>query len=318
MLAVAFAILAASLLAMGAAARTIAPEHARMWKQKFTPEQWLELLRRREHQPAALWHGVRAGSVTRTGTSISFSGLTFRDSESNVLETQLGSGLLKEHSLLFLSLFDDDDPETVLTGIFPYRRLLPNTKLLDAGQVAAIAGAIRRKLLGHKDVRIRWAAVQTLGENRWLTAEDVRRGLDDETDAIRVTTAFWLVVMREPNGAVLYDQDGRLVQGTPEDVRNVIDTHRKLAPILLDHVNDTHFLVRANTASAFRALFRRWEKTEGGRRQIGVEELPEEVDWVRADWHTRTDAQAAWKQWWAEKGEAALVKAHPLPAAADE
>jgi hypothetical protein len=193
---------------------------------------------------------------------------------------------------------------------------LPSEDLLNKEQAAAIAGAIRAKLLSHPDVRIRWAAVQTLGENRWLTVEDVKRGLDDKTDAIRVTTAFWLVVLREPNDAILYDRQGGLVEGTPGDVERMIAMHGELAPVLLDHVNDTHFFVRFQAAAGFRALFQRWEQTERGRRQIDLKDLPPKIDWERADWQTRRDTQAVWQQWWAEHGEAALVRSHLAGSAA--
>ncbi len=92
----------------------IAPDHARMWEQTFTDEQWLGILRQRKHQPVAVWHGIRNGSISADGYCLSIGGLTFQDSESLAFEHQLSSGLFEKKPLLFLSLFEDDDPETVL------------------------------------------------------------------------------------------------------------------------------------------------------------------------------------------------------------
>ena len=100
----------------GGGQRTIAPEHAKMWKQKFSEEEWLNLLCRREHQPMAVWHGVRTGYVSESRSGMGFDGLTFRDSISSVLERQLEEYLMQEHPCMFLALFDSQDPETVLTG----------------------------------------------------------------------------------------------------------------------------------------------------------------------------------------------------------
>ena len=290
--------------------RSISREHAKMWSKSFTEKQWLVLLHQREHQPRALWHGVRTGSVKHNSHSITFSGLTFSDSRSNVLEHQLSfENLMEKHPLMFLSLFDDQDTEVVLTGVCAYRRKLPESST----QVQQIADAFGKKLLGHRDVRVRWAAMQTLGENRWLTPNDIRRGLNDETDTIRVTTAFWIhVFTRERNAKFLYDDNASLVSGDPQQLEEMVGDFIELAPVLLDHINDTHFFVRDRVARDFRLLFRHWlDRGGGSRSHVDFPDLPAKTDWIRTDWRTRRDTHEAWKQWWIEHGQEALRRAHP-------
>ena len=128
---------------------------------------------------------------------------------------------------------------------------------LDAATTARIADAFRQTLLSHRDVRVRWAAVQTLGENRWLTAQDIKQGLNDETAEIRVTTAFWIpAAMGEWNRGSRPDSQEGLATGsqlTPEQVhtRCVL-----LATTFLEHLNDNHFYVRQGAAAGFRDIFR--------------------------------------------------------------
>jgi hypothetical protein len=273
--------------------------------RKYTTEQWLQMVTQREHQPIAKWRGPGAASLEESRASMDSCILGFQNTPSHVLEYQL-EGLLKRDPLMFLPLFDSQDPQVVLVGMYVYRNPLPDH--LTKENKAKIAAAFR-KLLDNPDTRMRWAAIQTLGENRWLTLDDVARGLNDETLDIRFTTGRWLkTLLQEPCYTPL---DNKLLEAEPNDVERLIETKRKLAPILLEHLNDAHFYVRQFTASRFRSLFARRVKTGTGVGELSAPMLPAEIDWMRADWHTRDKTEKEWKQWWAEQGKEALRWAHP-------
>jgi hypothetical protein len=75
-----------------------------------------------------IWKGLSSGRIRETGYGMHLSGLEFRETPAGVLEAQLSRGLLEKRPLLFLPLFDSQDPEVVLTGVYVYgrvRRLKP-------------------------------------------------------------------------------------------------------------------------------------------------------------------------------------------------
>jgi len=282
--------------------RIIPHQYAQMRKETFSEDQWLDLLRQRVHQPVAIWRGTSIATINDGGVGLSFQGLTFRDSPSYVLENHLWrKGLLRHHPFLFLRLFDDPDPETVLTGV----RVYYTGPSLDKAAMNTIAKAIRDKLLGHMDVRVRHAGIYTLGQYRQLTPEDVRRGLDDESNEVRVTTAFWLSVMTEQ-----WDREDRQAKenasqaargfgAPPRRTRDAL-----LAATLLDHLNDNDPFVRQRTSVVLRQIFRRRLDELQAAGLQGPADLPAKFDWVWSDWHTRQATQAEWKQWWTQRGMA--------------
>ena len=71
---------------------------------------------------------------------------------------------------------------------------------------------------------------------------------------------------------------------------------QRLAPVLLDHLNDDYFYVRAQCATTFRTMFP-WSNR------------PPKFDWAKADWQSRVAMQAEWKAWWEGHGKGALLAA---------
>ena len=290
--------------------QTDSDPYEKMREQTFSEEQWLKMLRERVHQPVAIWQGMEPGLIEADSTSMSISGLQFAGSASAVLEYQLATnGLVAKHPLMFLPLFDDRDPETVLTGIMAYRQAMTmgEFKPEDLGKekVDQVVGAIREKLLPHRDVRVRWMAIETLGGNRWLTPEDFEQGLNDFADVIRASTAFWLQMMMgewswqaDPD-----NQDGSGSRLTKEQFQ---ERYSRLADILLNHLNDTHFYIREAAATNVRSIFiRRFNENQDAKPDQEAPALPEDFDWVRSSWQARREAQEAWKQWWVEHGAVA-------------
>ena len=273
--------------------------------KKYTTEEWMAMLEQREYQQIAIWEGLKVGKVKKSSASMHGPNLRFNSARTPLLMHQLDD-LLEQDPLMFLPLFESKDPEVIMVGIFVYREYFPdNLRLEDKVKIAAAF----RKLLEHPDTRMRWAAIKTLGEHRWLTVEDVKRGLNDGTADIRYSTAFWVQTLVEQQAR--YTEDGKLVGLDSNEVRQLVEIKRKLAPILVEHLNDTHFWVRNIMGLRFRNLFKRPVKRERGTRYVEAPTLPDKFDWIRADWHTREKTQKEWNSWWTEHGEEALVFAHP-------
>ena len=283
--------------------------YEKMWKQTFSEEEWLRMLRQRVHQPMAVWYGVGTGEIEPTGTSFSSSGLNFENSRSEVIEKQLReNGLMAKHPLVFLSLFDDRDPETVLTGAAAYTmaQIYGEVKPqdLDKATTDKIAAAVREKLLIHRDVRVRSAAIAILGDTQWMLPEDIAKGLDDQTHEIRILTVSRIQMVRA-KWSWESDPDNKEEPNSP--TRLTRDQFREreavLAEILLKHLNDTHFYIRENAADVLRSIFLQcvsdWQAANPTKKPI---ERPRDFDWVRSEWQRRVTTQKVWTNWWKQNG----------------
>lgn len=284
--------------------------YEKMWTQTFSDEQWLGMLRQRVHQPMSVWYGVGTGMIEATGTSFSSSGLNFETSRSEVFEKQMReNGLLAKQPLVFLPLFDDRDPEVVLTGAAAYVQgqfygdVKPQD--LDKAVQARIAAAVREKLLAHRDVRVRAAAVAILGDTKWMMPEDIAKGLDDQTSEVRILTMGHVSMVRS-KWSWESDPDNKEEPNTPD--RLTRDQFRQrdaqLAQILLAHLNDTHYKIREDAADVLSSIFMRrvveWQDENPGKKPI---ERPRSFDWVRSEWQRRVTTQKTWQNWWKQNGD---------------
>jgi hypothetical protein len=283
--------------------------YEQMWKQTFSEEQWLQMLRQRVHQPMAVWYGVGTGLIEPTGTSFSSSGLNFENSRSQVLEKQLReNGLLAKHPLVFLALFEDRDPETVLTGAAAYTlaQIYGDVKPQDLDKAATdkIAAAVREKLLTHRDLRVRAAAIAILGETKWMMPQDIAKGLDDTTNEVRIMTMSWVSNLRAKWS---WEADPDNKDEPPSPTRLTPDQFRQrealLAEILLNHLNDTHYYIRENVADVLSTIFmRRVSDLRDANPTKKPIERPRAFDWVRSEWQRRVTTQKVWTNWWKQNG----------------
>ena len=283
--------------------------YEKMWKQTFSEEQWLQMLRQRVHQPMAVWLSVGTGMIEQTGTTFSSSGLNFENSRSQVLEKQLQeNGLMAKHPLMFVALFGDPDPETVLTGAAGYTlaQFYGDVKPqdLDKATTDKIAAAVREKLLTHRDVRVRAVAIAILGDTKWMMPQDIAQGLDDPTNEIRITTVGWISMVRA-QWSWESDPDNKEEPASP--TRLTRDQFRQrealLAEILLNHLNDTHYYIRENAADVLRTIFlvRVIDLRDANPTKKPIER-PREFDWVRSEWQRRVTTQKVWQNWWKQNG----------------
>jgi len=277
------------------------------WKNMCTVEEWMELLKEREHQPTAVWKGIRVGSITEKSTGISGPGLGFKGAPAGLLKWQ-SYKLQEQNPLIFMHLLESDDPQLILTGLYVYQNL--SAEDLSAAQITKMEVAYR-KLLDQEDSRMRWAAIRKLGNLRRLSTDDVERGLNDEVLDVAWIASFYLNTVLK--NQTLYDSEDKLIEGDPNDVQQYVDAKRRLAPTLIKHLNHTHFKIRSACAGSLPQLFTKREKrTDGGtRKRLYDVTFPPLIDWIRSDWDTREQSKQLWEQWWAEHGEEALKFAHP-------
>ncbi len=140
------------------------------------------------------------GHDRATGSSFSSSGLNFENSRSQVLEKQLReNGLMAKHPLMFLPLFGDPDPETVLTGAAGYtlaqfygdvkpQDLDKASRTRSRGGSGKAPDASRRPGPSGRDRHPR--------RHQMDDAAGHRQGLDDQTNEIRITTVSWVNMVR--------------------------------------------------------------------------------------------------------------------------
>ncbi|HUT30368.1 MAG TPA: hypothetical protein VMX13_11305 [Sedimentisphaerales bacterium] len=279
--------------------------------REFSDQQWLAMVREPEHQPIAYWVGIGPGRVTETGTGIGHVGEGFKSTPAGVLEHHLTTGLVRRKPLLFLSLLDSKEPKLILTGIYIYDRGFRGPQFELRKQDRSKIEAAFRNLIQHKDARIRFMAIRWLGIRDWLNVDDAKRGLNDRSLSVRITTAC--VLHGILGDAHRYDLNGKLIVGDSIEVERLVDETRQLAPVFLDHLNDNHFKIRKEVAREFRAMFKYLVAAEGGGvRALLPDSFPKRIDWVRADWHTRDKAKEELKAWWEQRGEEALRFAHPV------
>ncbi len=279
--------------------------------RRYTTEQWLQMVKEAQHQPVVSWQGMGCGTMDRNSVEMSGCGFMFGSSRARVLEHQL-SDLLKKDPMMFLPLFDSQHPQEILTAVSIYLKRDPERKLHCTAEQKSQLEQAFRKLIDYKhDSRIRFAGIKYLGWRELLTVEDIKKGMSDERLDVRFTTAQQMDCLYKDR--VIYSEDDKLLKGDPNQVQQLIEVKRALAPILLDHVNDPHFYLRCYCAMTFRDLFERPVRTEkGGTRYELVPGGPDRFDWMRESWQARENKKAEWEKWWAEHGEEALLWAHPL------
>jgi hypothetical protein len=293
----------------GGGQQVASADYEKMWTGTFSDEQWLAMLRQRVHQPIAIWQGFMTGEIEANNTGMSYQGIQFEDSRSNVLERQLLlNGLFARQPLAFLPLFDDPDPEIVLTGAAVYMKAMNSGDFrpaeLGEAKTNQIATAIREKLLPHRDVRIRWLAVEMLAQSKLMTPQDIRVAMNDPSLEIRITTAFQLNGIRTKWS---WEADPDNTEEPAWGKKLTKDEFRQydaiLADILLDHLNETHFAIRNDVGTVVHDIFmRRASEIQEANPAKKNFMAPKDFDWVRSEWQRRVTTQKTWKSWWKANG----------------
>ncbi len=263
------------------------------WEKEYTDEEWLKMVNQPENQVKTVWRGLDAGTIDNEGQwGMSLQGLNFRNTPAGLLDSQL-PGLTRRRPLLFLPMFDESDPDIVLTGIYFYYNCSINN--LNSNEKDQIKAALK-KALNHVDTRVRCAAIETLTRKNLLGVEEIKCGLDDEATIVRDMTASYInTIFKTPfyNGKM--ELDDFLVLHK----QRLVQIKRELAQVLINNLNDTSFYVRQICASTICIQI---------CSNINGESTGHRFDWVTAGWKSIIETQNQWRTWWAENGEIALNK----------
>ena len=82
---------------------------------------------------------------------------------------------------------------------------------------------------------------------------------------------------------------------------------KQLIPILLKHLNDNHFCIRAACYQSFATLVERHRPSSDGRYSIEKPKtLPNPIQWERESWWNCRDEQRKLLSWWEDNGEFVL------------
>jgi hypothetical protein len=273
--------------------------------RQYTTAEWMEMITQSQHQPIAIWEGVRAGSIKKNSSGCGGGLLHFLDTPAKVLEWQV-SDLLEKDPMMFLPALASPDKRVLQTGLYIYNRYSMSRL---SGELKQKLMEAYRALLNHRDTSLRATGIQKLGEYRQLTVDDIQKGLSDEAGDVRFLTGFWLHILFE--NSPVYSRDGKIYKGEKETADKFIETKRKLAPILLERLNDPDPFTKSAIARNFRFMLRRHEYTGTGISQELPGFFPVQIDWRRASWHKREETKKIWIEWWQEQGEQALEYAHP-------
>jgi hypothetical protein len=103
---------------------------------------------------------------------------------------------------------------------------------------------------------------------------------------------------------------------TEEDARNFSRTFyitkKLLIPVLLKHLNDNHFYIRAGCYSTFLFLVERRISLPNGHLIIRKPKmLAKRFEWERESWWSCQDQQQKLLAWWEDNGESILSYSDP-------
>lgn len=263
------------------------------WRREYSDAEWLEMVKQPEHQPTIIWKGESRGHIDIKGQwGMSMDGYVFWNTPAGVLDWQLAKYMFNDRLLLFLPLFESDDPDVVLTGIYIYETL--SRSIYRHEDKVRFISALR-KAIDHSDTRVRYAVIERLARERCLSVRDLDRGLRDEAVIVCNLTASFMRTVFE--NRLYYPSNTAERTGSQIRAMTLERIKRELAPVLLEHLNDPSFFVRAKCSSTIRNSL---------APKIDGETTGHRFDWVKADWQSRVDAQKRWKDWWTKYGEDAL------------
>jgi len=228
------------------------------------------------------------------------------------------SSRLIQHPGLLYPLFDSDDTEVVLTAIYCYSEMPTydtRTKrtLISTADLSALASQLRKLLSEHRDVRVRCMAADVLRKKAILDIEDIDRMLSDKNLSIQILGIECVYLTRnllehgfESVAPLLVRPTGIGMSGYVER-KQYYTIKKQLIPILLKHLNDNHFYIRAACYQSFAALVTSHKLCSDGHYTTEKPEaLPKPIQWERESWWNCRDEQRKLLSWWEDNGECVL------------
>jgi hypothetical protein len=229
-----------------------------------------QALQYRQHQMPSIWAGEGTRSVTQNSTGVNGpAALQFRD---GAIEPVLGQALLRtrDNPEFVLPLLASEDPEVVLTALW----------LLDFGikkGSASVAAALHAYGTPHKDVRIRWKAMELLYRIEAATPADVDAAMRD-------------------TAVVMHELAAHLAPGVQERVSTSASAdadRRLLAKTYLDCLASDDWLLRQIAADGLEDwLAKTWRNPSAS-----VPAMPNGVVLAQSDWKSLRELHDTWAAW---------------------
>ena len=259
------------------------------------------------------WHSSGGGSyevLPRSNEVLSHG-------HAQVLLGREDSRLIQNPGLLYC-LFDSDDTEVVLTAIYCYSEMPTydrRTKrtLISRADLSELASQLRKLLSEHRDVRIRCMAADVLRKKAILDIGDIDLMLSDKDLSVQILGIECVYLTRNllEHGLgsvppVVFRPTGIGMSGYIER-KQYYRIKKQLIPILLKHLNDNHFYIRAACYQSFATLVERHRPSSDGRYSIEKPKtLPNPIQWERESWWNCRDEQRKLLSWWEDNGEFVL------------
>ena len=233
------------------------------------------------------------------------------------LRSKKDSRLIQHPGLLY-PLFDSDDAEVVLTAMYCYSEAPFDYKrgkrpVISPADLSDLASRLRKLLSEHRDARVRCMAADLLCKKAILDIDDVDRMLSDKDLSIQILGVESVYLTRNllehglgGVGPLLFRPTGIRISGYIER-KQYYAIKKQLIPILLKHLNDNHFYIRAACYQSFASLVERHKPSSDGRYTIEKPKtLPNPIQWERESWWNCRDEQRKLLSWWEDNGEFVL------------
>ncbi len=223
--------------------------------------------------------------------------------------------LIKNPKLLY-PLFDSSDPDVVLAALYCYSKVpiygfWEHGNLLSKTDQSDLGSQLRRLISKHRDVRVRCMAAHLLMQKDFVTTEDIDRMLSDENLSVQIIGIRSIASIMNSiqlNEHEHFTKRPRLTEADTERFgRTYYPIKKNLIPILLKHLNDNHFYIRASCYSDFVTLVERRKYLPNGRMTIERPKMLEKYfEWERESWRKRRDKQQELISWWQDNSESIL------------
>lgn len=253
---------------------------------RMSDEQIIAEVRKPENQVFSIWYGCINETLAKDYIGGAGPGVI------NIVESPrlmwanktIAERLQRNPYLLLASLKDDPHchfdplpPDRAITVLYLYNKF--DNVMAVAEAKGKLAEQFRPLLHNHPDVRVRYVAAEWLHKHKAIRLDDWQRMLDDPNSMIRIQGSGY----------------------NPDDGSKGTDTWWLT---LFDHLNDSHFWVRAHLSAEMNITLLEGNWSYADRLPGKPPATRGDIDWVRADWHVREERRLAWTAWYKANSEA--------------
>jgi hypothetical protein len=253
---------------------------------RMSDEQLVDEVRKPENHVFSVWYGCINETLAKDYIGGASPGVINILQSPRLMwaEKTLAERLQRNPYLLLASLKDDPHyhfdplpPDRAITVIYLYGKF--DNITTEEAVKDKLAEQFRPLLHSHPDVRVRYVVGEWLHKHKAIRLADWQRMLNDPNSLIRI----------QGSG---YD---------PDDDSKGTDAWWLT---LFDHLNDSHFWVRAHLFAEMNITLLEGNWSYADRLPGKPPATRGDIDWVRADWHVREERRLAWIAWYKANSQA--------------